>query len=519
MDAPHADGGPARSTRATHLRTTLVLVGLLAAVLLATAPSVAARTLTTAHGTPKADALYARATRAERAHLFTSATALYAHARDLYLAARDEAGARACLTGMHDVEAVVASYPFTRSEVLDQIAERFPDSTPAERAAWLDSPTTERMRWDGRLHYFSDVPVNLAYRDVDLFQTQPALVAKYRRYYDTLRAYIPVAASTPARQQYGVPRTWSFTQRLTVPRDRLPPTGELDLWLPVPIVGGAQSAVQVGDVTPAGFVRNPPSIDQGIGLLALAIPLEALNGDLVVGSTVSYERSAEYFKIDPDHVGRYDTGSWLYRHYTASRGNTRVTPSIRRTAQRVVAGEKDPYLAAKRLYEYVIGTVTYSYTPHMALFPRGVPESVYVHEHRYGDCGAQSMYFSALCRSIGIPARCAGGFQLFSGTPSGHFWAEFYLPDHGWVPVDPTAATMVDYLPDVPAADREAFHDFYFGNLDDLRLTVQNDTDLPFVPAAEARTLISLCVQNPAALCDTMSELPEAVLWEYWSFE
>jgi len=55
------------------------------------------------------------------------------------------------------------------------------------------------------------------------------------------------------------------------------------------------------------------------------------------------------------------------------------------------------------------------------MFPRGMPESEYVHTYKRGDCGAQSMYLSALCRSVGIPARTTGGFQIFSGTPAGHF--------------------------------------------------------------------------------------------------
>ena len=521
MTGRHGDAARHAVQARSHrlVRGGTLLAGLLAVLLLAAAPAGATHAAVAAGGGATADALRARAVRAQRAHLFTAATGLYGRARDLYLAAGETAGARACLTGMHDIEATVASYPSTRADMLDQLAAAYPDSTAAQRKAWLDRPDTEQMRWDREVHYFYGVPANLAYRDVELFQTQASLVAKYRRYYDTLRTYIPVAASTPAWQQYGAPRVWSFTQRLAVPRDRLPLTGELDLWLPVPIVGGAQSAVQVGDISPAAFVTNPPSIAQDIGLLAFAIPLQALDGDLAVGSSVSFVRAAEYFKVDPARVGRYEKTGWLYRHYTASRGNTRVTESIRRTARRVVAGEENPYLAAKRLYEYVIGTVTYSLTPHMALYPRGEAESVYVHERRYGDCGAQSTYFAALCRSAGIPARCAGGFQLFAGTPSGHFWAEFYLPGYGWVPVDPTAATMVDYLADVTAADRAAFHRFFFGNLDDLRLTVQNDTDLPFVPAAAGRPLLTLCVQNPAALCATMTELPESVLWDGWSFE
>jgi transglutaminase-like putative cysteine protease len=157
--------------------------------------------------------------------------------------------------------------------------------------------------------------------------------------------------------------------------------------------------------------------------------------------------------------------------------------------------------------------------PHFALYPRGEAESVYVHEHKYGDCGAQSMYFSALCRSVGIPARCTGGFQIFQGTPAGHFWAELYLPRYGWIPVDPTAATIADYLPELSAAEVEAFHDFFLGSQDDLRLVVQKDTDLQLIPRADARVLMPMAVQHPAATCDTMDDLPDIMLMDHWTFE
>ncbi|NLT35522.1 MAG: transglutaminase domain-containing protein [Gaiellales bacterium] len=82
--------------------------------------------------------------------------------------------------------------------------------------------------------------------------------------------------------------------------------------------------------------------------------------------------------------------------------------------------------------------------PHLTAWPRGEPESTYVHELRRGNCGAQATYFPALCRPLGIPARTTGGWQLFTGNFAGHFWAEFYLPNYGWIPVDPMAADMAD---------------------------------------------------------------------------
>jgi len=467
----------------------------------------------------RAHSLFTRAVKERKAHQFTRAYGLYAQARDIYVRLGDTRRARICLTGMQDIFLISNSYPFTRSEMAATLAQAYPDVPAAERSAWLDLKSSESMVYDGARHYFGDLPINLAYRDYDLFHTLPDHVAGYRHAYAMLASYMAAAKDADPWQPYAKPTAYSFTQTLSVPRGELPASGKLDIWLPTPLEGGPQTDVRISNVSAAPWLNLPPSIDGDISLLYLPVALAQLSGDLQVSFDVSFKHAAQYFAVDPDRVGNYDTSSALYRTYTKSRGNTRVTPDIRRTARRVVGRETNPYLAARRLYRYILRTVKYSYMPHFAMWPRGVPESVYVHTHRYGDCGAQGMYFSALCRSVGIPCRTTGGFQLFTGVPAGHFWAEFYLPNYGWIPVDPTAATLIDYLPEVSAADKQAFHDFFFGCQDDLRLVVQKDVDLPVTPPGKGRIALPLAVQWPAALCDDMTMPAGLVLMQHWTYK
>ena len=508
--------GPAPDLAAT--KNALIVDRAGAAAIVAEAEAAAGLTRATST-TARADALRRQAQAAQRACLFTRATALYVRARDLYLQAGAALRARACVTATRDIFLVASTYSATRAEMLDALAEVYPGVPAEQRAAWLDLPSTERMCWDGVVHYFYDLPTNLAYRDVALFQTQAGMVNAYEEIYQKLAAYETGAAAAQPWKPYAVPQAYDFMQTLAVPRDRLPASGDLRVWFPLPIEVGPQDNVRITEITPTTYLHYPESTSQDIGLLYMGVPLGELAGDLNVTFRVQFEHAAQYFKVDPELVGRYDTSSALYREYTASHANTKITPSIRHTARRVVGGETNPYLAAQRLYRYVIDNVLYSHMPHFAMYPRGVAESVYVHERKYGDCGAQSMYFSALCRSVGIPARCTGGFQIFQGTPAGHFWAELYLPNYGWIPVDPTAATIADYIPGLSAAEVGAFHDFYFGSQDDLRLVVQKDTDLPLIPRADGRILLPLAVQMPAALCDTMEEIPGLVLMDFWTFK
>jgi hypothetical protein len=93
------------------------------------------------------------------------------------------------------------------------------------------------------------------------------------------------------------------------------------------------------------------------------------------------------------------------------------------------------------------------------------------------------MYFSALCRSIGIPARTTGGKQMFgqmstSKAYSDHFWGEFYVPNYGWVPVDTSIAQLEFYATGLSDAQSTANRDYFFGHQDNLRLVFQKDNDV-----------------------------------------
>lgn len=449
---------------------------------------------------------------------FSQAATLFGQAEDAYDAEGDLAGARGCRNHVQDMFVVSLTYPTSEDELRGQLAEAFPAVSEDEREAWIASGELEHKIIDGEPMYFSDVIANIKFRDVGLFQQDPHMLAGYESGYRLLMQIIDEPRG-PAWQPYAKPVTYEGTHTLDVPREELPEEGLLKLWFPIPIITAPQPAVRVTAITPDTYVKGQPSIDGDIGVVYMEVPLEELEGDLELSVTFEFEHYEQRFEVDPAQVGAYDSEDAVYRKYTSSSGNIVITPEIEEKAAEIVGDEANPYLAAKKIYDYIVDNVTYSFMPHGALWPRGQEESVYVHENRYGDCGAQSMYFSALCRAVGIPARTTGGWQLFSGNFAGHFWAEFFLPNYGWIPVDPTAADLADYIPGLSAEEVRVFKDFFFANQDNYRCVVQHDVDVPFVPPAEDPTYISMALQQPAANCDTMEDMPDAVVLEYASIQ
>lgn len=401
--------------------------------------------------------------------------------------------------------AFLITYPMTEKQLRQTLAESFPDVPEARQEKWIASGELENWMVDGSTHYFENVVENIKYRNLDLFQKDAKMFGAYTGAVLMFDDQVIPLAGVQADQPYVNPVTRTGTSTLKAPRDALPKTGNLRLWWPVPVVDGPQQGVKVKLISPAAFSHLPPTISSDFGLVYMDIPLDQLKGDLDATVQFEYTRSEQRFIVDPAKVGTYDPRSSDYIKYTGSNANIEITPSIRAKALEITGGEKNPYLAAKKIYYWMIHNIAYSLMPHFVLGPgRGISESVYVHENRYGDCGAQSMYFSALARSVGIPARACGGFQLFNGDFGDHFWAEFFLPDYGWVPVDTSLGQMAGYTR-LSAAQKKTFEDFCFGHLDSMRCVIQKDTNLPYVPPAGDSIYFDLCAQTVVVACPTMT--------------
>ncbi|MBN2057695.1 MAG: transglutaminase domain-containing protein [Candidatus Saganbacteria bacterium] len=406
-------------------------------------------------------------------------------------------------------------YPYTAEQARAILAKEFPAVPAEQREQWLKGRNIANAKIDGQKRYFSEMVKNIKFRNIPLFQKDSNAMARYRQMYQVIKPYIYSKFKLPAWQNYRNPRTYHGTTIVDIPRRELPKKGLFRLWLPLPVLTAAQTDVRIISIAPAKYIRSDPTIDRDIGLVYMEIPLEELKGNLKARLEFSFKRLEQRFQVDPARVGEYDRESELYKRYTRSYGNTRITPAIRGLAKEIVGREKNPYLAARLIYDHVVQKIKYSFMPHDVLWPRGQPESVFVHEHGWGDCGAQSLYFSALCRAVGIPARTTGGFQLLRGEFGSHFWAEFYLPGYGWVPVDTSVAQLPYYLPELTARQKQDYIDFFFAGLDNRRCVLQKDIDVPLIPPADGLVSLPMAIQFPAALCEGMERVPGSVVYEH----
>ncbi|MBR4110780.1 MAG: S-layer homology domain-containing protein [Clostridia bacterium] len=104
------------------------------------------------------------------------------------------------------------------------------------------------------------------------------------------------------------------------------------------------------------------------------------------------------------------------------------------------------YKKALALFEFV--NTEMEYTTNEAYANKGAISAL---ENKKGVCEEFTTLYVALCRAIGIPARAVEGYKFEEiseedeyGTITteykliNHVWAEIYLEEHGWLPVEPT---------------------------------------------------------------------------------
>jgi hypothetical protein len=121
-----------------------------------------------------------------------------------------------------------------------------------------------------------------------------------------------------------------------------------------------------------------------------------------------------------------------------------------------------PYDAARKLFQAVLGHVTYYYPA--AGQPDKRPDTAKkMLEKGFGDCGGFSLLLVALFRNIGFAARTACGAWI--GLDHGHCWSEQYFPGHGWVLSDGAAGN---------GQSESGEFAYYFGHIPDLNFRYAN---------------------------------------------
>jgi transglutaminase-like putative cysteine protease len=164
-------------------------------------------------------------------------------------------------------------------------------------------------------------------------------------------------------------------------------------------------------------------------------------------------RRSTWIGIDPARVGPLSAGlrSTFARDLSRDAPHMEVTEEVPRTADRVCGEETNIAIQSRQLLDYVA-----DFADHYSKDPTkpkcGVGDSAACVVNEGGCCTDLHSLFIALARARGIPARLQMGYRLLEKNvgkvvdPGYRCWAEYFVPEYGWVPADIVEADATDGL-------------------------------------------------------------------------
>ncbi len=257
----------------------------------------------------------------------------------------------------------------------------------------------------------------------------------------------------PGTKTYRDKKTYAITYSVQINVKEASGPNTLYLWLPLPVTTAYQRPIQVLQRSQDPFVENY----EGASLFQLK------NLSRGSSSVVSLSYLVDTYTVETSvNASRVVSPGKQFEVFT--RPTTLLpanNPEIQKKALSIVGKEKNPYKQAQRLYEWItsqggVSEKSVSFDMLTALTLQRM------------DTYTAALSFCTMARSLGIPALPIAGVLIGKNRETRvHFWAEFWIDNFGWVPVDPALGAGA-----VPASfiTRSDSGSYYFGNSDSNRI-------------------------------------------------
>ncbi|MDR2490031.1 MAG: IPT/TIG domain-containing protein, partial [Spirochaetaceae bacterium] len=229
----------------------------------------------------------------------------------------------------------------------------------------------------------------------------------------------------------------------------------LYLWMAHPAANAAQRLGEILSYNAEPFLENY----HGTMLFRLKDLRNGMKKKLTVERLV--EVAALETNIDAAAINTAPAAGFekIYREESA------LVPSKNAAVQKAAAAaagtEKNPYRLARRMYDSLLNNYTIQFDNNQT------DPIAALQTKRLGPYTA-SLLFCALSRACGLAAVPVSGVLIGrSNETSTHHWAQFWLEDFGWVPVDIGFGAG-----QAPAGWnlRANYREYYFGNIDNQRI-------------------------------------------------
>ena len=362
-------------------------------------------------------------------------------------------------------------FPFSKDALFAELKKSIKDLTLAEYEQWLGEGRFDSREIDGQRYYMSSSVSNLFFRYPELYARRlpPEDTGNLeRQHWETCQAIRKAALAE--KSPYVLPKRFQVTMTVTAGADAAPAGEIVRAWLPVPREYRFQTGFEVLSASPA--IKHLD--DKASPIRAAYFERPAVKDQPTEFKlTYDYTTHGVWFDLKPEAVRPCDTNDPALREFTREAPHIVFTPEMRALAKEIAGDETNPCVKAKKFYDWIGDNIKYSFAIEYSTI-RNISD--YCRSHGYGDCGQEALLFITLCRLNGIPARWQSGWNTFPGAKDIHDWTEIYLAPYGWVPVDPYMSVYaMRYATTLEPEQRRQLRDFYFGGLDQYRMSANRD--------------------------------------------
>jgi transglutaminase-like putative cysteine protease len=228
----------------------------------------------------------------------------------------------------------------------------------------------------------------------------------------------------------------------------------LYLWIPLPAKSPSQRNISIVNQSMEPLMDNY----RGVSLFKLENLAEGTN------TTVSVSYNVEVYTqetvLRPLSVRENEDQPLAV--YTAATNLIPSNEAVIKTLANTIAGrERNPYLKGKMLYDWMVGEMRITETSN-------ANSIIAAAELKQSDPYTASLLFCAMARASGLPAIPVAGVLVNRNRQTiRHYWAEYWVDNFGWIPVDPAMGSRA--VPDSFIIKQDAVS-YYFGNIDSQRI-------------------------------------------------
>lgn len=351
-------------------------------------------------------------------------------------------------------------FPLSFEDLMAQFKEKIPDITAEELKSLEDDGLLRWIYLNGEKRYFKSTFRTVMKSDLTMAKRAGLDTSDP----DTLLN----EAIKECKENGSVTRHIHFTRTLRIADAAFHKGMKVRVHIPIPADCMEQTNIKIEATSPKAKEINKPDAENRCAYFE-----ETLDENRDFKVTYSYDFTNVYHNAYEMAAGCSETGKCIAdepynpgEEFLCEEGpHIRFTPIIRALAERITCGCKDKSVIAKRIYDYLTLNLRYTFTPNYLLLPDIVNDGALFMR---GDCGVMALLFITLCRVSGVGARWQSGLTMEPTGAGQHDWAEVFLPEFGWIPVD------VSYGVGAHRYGAEERRRFYFGNLDPYRMVANN---------------------------------------------